>query len=292
MKFFKSSQRFIIVFLTLFIVVCCFFIVRLEIKAANLQSRWDEHQKSLKNNEDVLDKLEWFSRSTKNYEANFELSGKVAHMGGGKNFIGIGPELIDGRSVSDIKFGGKNPYIDYFGYDSKSKSTFMRGVGNGNVLIRSNSGDDFLSIKDDWILLHSYDKNNSPLGLGIDPSLGKVEILNGGYSTNIILTKEDISIDGKNEIDIEGKIITMVDESGKCKIRMAEDDIQIICAPSKGPVFGVSFSPSTQSININTHDASINLTKEVIHFEAKGDINITSKNGNVNIKGKKVKVNE
>jgi len=292
MKAFKSPQRVTIVFLTLFIMLCCFLVIRLEIKAANLQSRWDEHQKSLKQNEDILDELNWFIRSTKKGEASFELMNEAASMRGGKNFIGISSLGIDGRSDSDIKFGGKKPYIEYFGYDSKSKSTFMRGVGNGNVLIRSNGGDDFLRIDDDWILLHSHDKNNHPLGLDINPSLGKVEIINGGGSTKITLTKENISIDGKNEIDIEGKILTMVDASGKCKIRMAEDDIQIICTPSKGPVFGVSFSPSLQSINISTHDASINLAKDVIHFEAEGNINITSKNGNVNIKGKKVKVNE
>ena len=292
MKSFKSPQRVIIIFLTLFIMLCCFLIVRLEIKAANLQSRWNEHQQFLNKNMDLLDELELFSRSTKKGEASFELMNGVASMRGGKNFISVGSLEIDGRSDSDIKFGGKKPYIEYFGYDSKSKSTFMRGVGNGNVLIRSNGGDDFLRIADDWILLHSHDKNNHPLGLDINPSLGKVEIINGGGSTNITLTKEDISIDGKNEIDIEGKILTLVNANGKCKMIMAEDDIQIICAPSKGPIFGVSLSPSTQSINIDTHNASINLAKDVIHFEAEGDINITSKNGNVNIKGKKVKVNE
>ena len=109
MKSFKSPQRVIIIFLTLFIMLCCFLIVRLEIKAANLQSRWNEHQQFLNKNMDLLDELELFSRSTKKGEASFELMNVVASMRGGKNFISIGSLGIDGRSNSDIKFGGKKP---------------------------------------------------------------------------------------------------------------------------------------------------------------------------------------
>jgi uncharacterized protein (DUF2345 family) len=167
----------------------------------------------------------------------------------------------------------------------------MRGVGNGFVSIKSNSGDDVLRIADDWILLHSH-KNNRPLGLEIDATHDKVNLINNGGIPKITLTKENISIDSENEIEIEGKILTMVNASGKCKIYMEEEKIEIICTPAKGPLLGVSFDPILQSIDIDAGDASIILAKDVIHFSAERDINITSKNGNVNIKGKKVKVNE
>ncbi|MGB5892745.1 MAG: hypothetical protein WBG58_01110 [Ignavibacteriaceae bacterium] len=63
MKFIKSPQKTLIIFLTSIIIVGFFFIVRLEIKAANLQTQWEKHQESLKNNKDILQHLESFYRS-------------------------------------------------------------------------------------------------------------------------------------------------------------------------------------------------------------------------------------
>lgn len=63
MKLLKSPQKTLIIFLTSIIIVSFFFIVRLEIKAANLQTQWEKHQKSLKNNADILENLERFYRS-------------------------------------------------------------------------------------------------------------------------------------------------------------------------------------------------------------------------------------
>ena len=292
MKSFNSSHPAIIIFLLLFIVICFFLIIRLEIKAANLQSRWDEHKKSLEQNNDVLEDLFWFYRSTKKDEAYLQLMNDAASISGGKNFISVGSAGIQGQSGSDIKFGGRKPFIDYFGYDSNSRSTFMRGVGNGNVFVRSNNGENYLRITDDEVAINAWDKNKHSLGFSVMPSSGRIDITSGGNRADITLEEKDISMNCENEINFEGKILNMVNASGICKIIMAEEDIHIICTPSNGPVFGVLFGSATQSISINTQDASIILAKDVIHFEAESDINITSKNGNVNIKGKKVKVNE
>lgn len=62
MKTLKSPQRVLILFLSTLIVISSILIVRLEIKAASLQSQWEEHQKSLKKNEDILAQLNIFSR--------------------------------------------------------------------------------------------------------------------------------------------------------------------------------------------------------------------------------------
>jgi hypothetical protein len=62
MKLLKSPKNTLIIFLTSIIIVSFFFIVRLEIKAANLQTQWEKHQESLKNNADVLENLERFYR--------------------------------------------------------------------------------------------------------------------------------------------------------------------------------------------------------------------------------------
>lgn len=285
MKSFKSPQKVIIVFLTLFILICCFFIVRLEIKAANLQSQWDEHKKSLNENMDVLNDLKLFARNVKS-GGQIKLSNDlILHGGGSNNHLILDPS--GGISFANLTNGTK-----YFGYDSNSKYTFMRGVKNGNVFLWSNSGENYLNITDDMVAINTWDKNKRMVGLDILPSYGKVEITSGGNRADITLQKKDIFMDCENEISFKGKTLKMENASGKCKIRMAEEDIHIVCAPSNGPVFGLSFSPDKQLIACFTDDASITLAKDVVHFEANGDINITSKNGNVNIKGNKVKVNE
>jgi len=66
MKIFKSPQKVLILFLSILVALSSIFIVRLEIKAASFQTQWEEHQKSLKANEDVLVKLKMFGRYTGN----------------------------------------------------------------------------------------------------------------------------------------------------------------------------------------------------------------------------------
>jgi len=292
MKSLKSPQGVIIIFLTLFIVACCFFIVRIEIKAASLQSQWDEHQKSLKNNEDVLSDLNQFVRYVKNGSV-LKLKQLNLLLSNGNTMLILDAANFEGTSDGDISFGSFTGNKKYFGYDSKSKTTFMRGVGNGDVFVRSNNGENYLRITDDMVSLNAWDKNKRMVGLDIMPSSGRVDITTGGGNrANISLEQEDIFMNSENEISFEGKILKMVNASGKCKIIMRENDIQIVCTPSKGPIIGISFNPSVQSIDIDAGDASIILAKDEIHFFAEGDINITSKNGNVNIEGKKVRVNE
>ena len=74
MKFIQSPQKTLIIFLTSIIIVSFFFIIRLEIKAANLQTQWEKHQESLKNNEDILQHLESFFRSVGMNSIKFDKS--------------------------------------------------------------------------------------------------------------------------------------------------------------------------------------------------------------------------
>ncbi len=62
MKIFKSPHKVLILFLSLLIVISFIMIVRLEGKAASLQSGLDEHHKSLEKNLDVLEYLDFFKR--------------------------------------------------------------------------------------------------------------------------------------------------------------------------------------------------------------------------------------
>jgi hypothetical protein len=317
MKSFKSPQKVVIIFLTLFIMLCCFLIVRLEIKAANLQSQWDEHQKWLKNNEDVLFGLKRFGREVKGQYGTLKLWNDYGYLIFWDNQVKI-------QSSGDFIFENMNGTKKYFGYDSKNNETFMNGVENGMVTIGNENLKNFLSISDDWIRLNSKINKGDYVGLYIDPTDRKVDISTGPDKASITLDQEHVKIrgdgsisiggeksglkyfgydrqrklvymkgEGKDEhVNVKGNEIYMETSNGKCEINMKEEKIEIICTPTKGPIFGVSFNPIVQSIDIDAGDASIILAKDVIHFDAEGDINITSKNGNVNIKGKKVKVNE
>jgi hypothetical protein len=298
-------------------VVCCFLIIRLEIKAANLQSRWDEHQKSLMNNEDVLYDLNRFARSVKEKGGSIKL-----HNASG--ILTFYDDRFECSSSGDFIFEDMNGTNKYFGYDSKNNETFMNGVENGTVTIGNENLKNFLSISDDWIRLNSKINKGDYVGLYIDPTDRKVDISTGTDKASITLDQEHVKIrgdgsisiggeksglkyigydrqrkliymkgEGKDEqVNVKGNEIYMETSNGKCEINMKEEKIEIICTPTKGPIFGVSFNPIMQSIDIDAGEASIILAKDVIHFNAEGDINITSKNGNVNIKGKKVKVNE
>jgi len=75
MKLLKSPQNTLIIFLTSIIIVSFFFIVRLEIKAANLQTQWEKHQESLKNNTDVLIQLESFRRHVEKNLLKMDING-------------------------------------------------------------------------------------------------------------------------------------------------------------------------------------------------------------------------
>ncbi len=65
-----------------------------------------------------------------------------------------------------------------------------------------------------------------------------------------------------------------------------------IYSEGKGFPIGIDVSADRKIIQLYHGDSKIRVEEDNIDIEASGDINITSKNGNVNIKGKKVKVNE
>ena len=130
MKSFNASQRVMIIFLTLFIVVCCFLIVRLEIRAANLQSQWDEHKKSLNENMDVLNDLKLFARNVKS-GGQIKLSNSLIMRGGGSN-----NHLILDPSGS-ISFENLTNGSEYLKYDSKLNWFYIRSENNKKGIVES-----------------------------------------------------------------------------------------------------------------------------------------------------------
>ena len=101
MKFIKSPQKTLIIFLTSIIIVSFFFIVRLEIKAANLQTQWEKHQESLKKNEDVLMQLETFRRYVGNNLLKMDTKG--FDLTSGKSWLHISEDWVFIESKKSIK---------------------------------------------------------------------------------------------------------------------------------------------------------------------------------------------
>ena len=87
MKILKSPQKVLILFLSVLIVISFIMILRLEGKTAILQSRLDEHHKSLEKNKDVLDNLDSFSRMIKN--SGISIDGNKVTIQSGQSTINI-----------------------------------------------------------------------------------------------------------------------------------------------------------------------------------------------------------
>lgn len=230
MKPFKSPQRVIIVFLTLFIVVCCFFIIRLEIKAANLQSQWEVHQKSLEKNRDQLELLNIFYRSVgkkgscilkADQDMLYLISGdtwftitdndvllRTNFSSKGGSRIGLEGNNFEIQVNGDLDFGSSSN--KYFGYDSKEKLTYLYGIGKGKkvqikgdkLLIESASGKNMISISDKVIGI-DCGINGSNIGISVALNSQSVHIFTD--KSQVWLEKDVIDVEAEGDINITSK---------------------------------------------------------------------------------------
>jgi len=115
MKLLKSPQKVLILFLSVLIVTSFIMIVRLESKAASLQTQWEKHQESLKKNKDSLTKLEVFARYVGKSVIKLDNSG-----------------IILNYSDSWLYLGTDNAYIE-----TKGK---LRMEASGDIYITSTNG--------------------------------------------------------------------------------------------------------------------------------------------------------
>ncbi len=228
MKVLKSPQSVLILFLSVLIVISSILIVRLEIKAASLQSQWEEHQKSLKKNEDVLYNLEVFSRLVK--KNAIKIDGNTVQIIAGQSVVVLDNNSINIETKGDISIGRFNNKM--IGVDIQKDNIYLKHKGAsllvGTTIIGGKKGP--------GILLMS-------------PNNTQVAISDIGFGAGV-----------------PGK-------KGK------EDDYRIAIYKDK-------------SVLLQKGKSLIKLEKDNIDIEAIGDINIASKNGNVNINGKKVNLNE
>jgi len=243
MKILKSPQKVLILFLTVLVVLSFIMILRLEGKTAILQSRLDEHHKSLEKNKDVLDNLESFSRMIKNN--GISIDGNKVTLQSGQSTITLQNNNINISSNGDIVMG------------TPTKS-FVHIQKDGNIIIGPNN-----------------EKN-----LGYDKTEDLIYMLHNG--SRVTLGKGGTS---------KRQGIRLISKTGGPRLSVYQEGI-IITVPDKQGDYKISMAPSKNYIKISKDESVIKLENENINIEAKGDINITSKNGNVNINGKKVSLNE
>ncbi len=106
MKLLKSPKNTLIIFLTSIIIVSFFFIVRLEIKAANLQTQWEKHQESLKKNKDSLAKLEVFARYVGKGVIKLDNSGIILNYSDSWLYLGTDEAYIETKGKLRMEASG------------------------------------------------------------------------------------------------------------------------------------------------------------------------------------------
>jgi hypothetical protein len=331
-------------------------IVRLEGKATSLQSRLDEHHKSLEKNKDILDNLDSFSRMIKN--SGISIDGNKVTIQAGQSSLTVQNNNIDISSNGDIAIGTstksfvnirKDGYI-FIGpdntkalvFDTKTdlikifqdgatldvgKTNFLGGKKQPGILMKSPNGN-MIGVLDDGFLAGVPGKSGPKDDYKIAIIKDKGVMLMKGES-KINLYKDDITIEAKEnikikiddnrvfEFDTKRDLIQILHDGasldvGKTNFLGGKKQPGILMKSPNGNMIGVlddgflagvpgKIGPEgdykiaiakDKYVMLKKGKTIIKLVDDKIQMEADGDINITSKNGNVKINGKKVSLNE
>lgn len=336
MKFFKSFQKVVITVLLLLLVICCFMIIRLESKTASIISQWDEHQKSLNKNEDVLSKLDVFSRFVK--KNSIKVDGSNILLLANNTWVTIGDNEFDVLTNGNIKLGSNTD--DYLGYDSQKKVTYINydgaqvSVGDiklagkqyNGVLVRSSNGKTQIVLTDKGLYIGAAG-NTDEYRIELRPEKD-ILMLNKGKS-ELVFEKDNVKLQVDGDIQIgpsSNKYIGYKADEDRFYIHHSNSELFLgpiydkqqklfasgiylrgksdgpyltvnernlrLVAPMKSGLYDITIDPENNMLGINCGKSFIVIEKDNIKIDAPGDINITSTNGNVNIKGKKVSLNE
>jgi hypothetical protein len=245
MKIFKSPQKVLILLLSVLIVLSFIMIVRLEGKAASLQSLLDDHHKSLEKNKDILDNLELFSRSIKNN--GISIDGNKITLESGSTSLNLLKDEISILSDGELVMGTPNYSIRFY--------------KDGSFVIGDNNGD---------------------RRLGYSKSVDKMYMLYNETGLKIGTFKDKT---GKNE---SNGIMLLGPKKDGSKVYISDKRIHLSI---RNKELALELNDKKGFI-IKQGQSEILLANNKLSIDVDGDINITSKNGNVNIKGKKVNLNE
>jgi hypothetical protein len=324
MKIFKSPQRILIIFLSVLIIISFIMIVRLEGKAASLQAQWEEHQKSLKANEDVLQNLDAFSRLVK--KNAIKVDGSNVLLLANNTWVTIGNDEFNVSTDGNITLGSDTD--DYLGYDSQKDLSYIKhqkghitvgdiyqdGKRHG-ILLQNSGGKNSIVLTDDIILIESKAKDGK-YRIDINPDKQIMSLKKG--NSFLKFEKDDIQFGASPDIyfqyDTKMDLISMLHinahvsigdiyqdgkshgvliqtSDGKNTIMVSDQKI-LLQSKAKDDDYRIDIIPGNKTISLTKGKSFLKLINDNMEVEANGDINITSKNGNVNIKGKKVNLNK
>jgi hypothetical protein len=195
-----------------------------------------------------------------------------------------------------------------------------KSLGNGINLI-SKTGGTSLTVTQDKITLYVPSKDGH-YKLWIDPTQQLVGLKQGQSSILIrndsvlVRAKQDISMGPSSEKDLgynknedyiymrngesrivvgeifdkdkksAGNGINLISKTGGTSLTVRQDKIMLY-VPSKDGHYKLWIDPTQQLVGLKQGQSEIIMRNDKIDIEALGDINITSKNGKVNINGKR-----
>ncbi len=271
MKLLKSRKGALTLLLIALLIVCCFWIVKSEIRAASLQSRLDEHHKQLEQNADYLKGLTGFLRSAGMNKLHFDKevitisSGNTKmtmHSDGVK--IGIADFLL--QMTKSLK---------EFGLYAYPNLGMTLSLIHNELLLKNHSSTITLK-KNDIDIVAKGDIRIGPTGKTFGYSKNGDFIYMENGDSRIYLGKLAGNISG-NGISLQGKM------NGPM-LSVSENMILLETPDSKYKLF---IDPANQLVGMKQGQSQITIKNDKIEIEALGDINITSKNGKVNINGKR-----
>ena len=276
MKLLKSRKGALTFLLVALLIVCCFWIVKTEIRAASLKSRLDEHHKQLEQNADYLKGLTGFLRSAGMNKLHFD-----------KEVITISSGNTKMTMDSDgIKFGiadfllQMTKSLKEFGLYAYPNLGMTLSLIHNELLLKNHSSTIKLK-KNDIEIVAKGDIRIGPTGrtIGYSKSGGDFMFMEHGDSRIYLgeLTSHKTGKGIGNGIHMEGKV-------GGPTLSVRENMILLETPDGKYKLF---IDPANQLVGMRQGESSIIIKKDIVDIDALGDISITSKNGKVNINGKR-----
>jgi hypothetical protein len=277
MKLIKNPNGALTFLLIALLVISCFWIVKSEIRAASLQSRLEEHHKQLAQNADYLKGLTGFLRSAGMNKLHFDKETITINSGNTKlTMHSDGVKL----GVSDFLLQMTKSLKEFGLYAYPNLGMTLSLIHNEFLL--KNHGSSIKLKKNDINIVTKGDISIGPTGrtLGYSKSGGDYLYMDYDDETRIYLGKLVSNITGKGI----GKGISLQAKWNGPMIQVRENMIVLETPDSKYKLF---IDPANQLVGMRQGESSITIKKDNVDIEALGDINITSKNGKVNINGKR-----
>ena len=318
MKFLKNHKGTLTFLLVALLVVSCFWIVKSEIRAASLQSRLDEHHNELMNNSDILTQLKSFWRKVQN--SFIVVDEKMVWLGSAKSSLMMkGNEFNINMSSGklNLELSESNKLLQLM--NGNSKLSLHQDRTN---LVSNDLG---LFIDGDVNNLHISDNNKRYFDLDTDQKVLQIfnDKLEFWADSSQLYLSDKVRMNSKGDITFKaiGKNITFgyskaedrlymrhngtklfvgklqieggKEDFGAALISKSGEQIQVreegvfLAVPTPEGTYHINLASKKKFIEIVKGNSIIRMEGEDISIEADGDINITSKNGKVNINGKR-----